>query len=379
AGSDPARYAEAAAAFDRSLAVQADGNVAALAGQAALADARHQFVDGARAADRALAIDPLSPVALAALTDALTELGRYPQAAQAAQRLDDARPGVASFTRLSYQAELRGHPAQARDLLRRAATAADSPAEVAFCRAQEGLLALAVGDPAGAAAALAALAAGTVQAPADTTLLHLKARLAWATGDKAGARDAYARLVERRPTPAFATEQAELLAALGDSGGAAAALDVARAGYRLNTGSGVAVDPGQVLFEADHGSPAAAARLGAQLWAAAPSVSSADAYAWALHSARPSAVHPQAVHPPAAGQEATALQLADRALWLGGRTATTLYHRAEIRATLGQRAGAVADLRAALTLEPRFSPLHSPRAQALLTSLTPQTSPGGAR
>lgn len=339
ASSDPALYREAQTAFDRSLTVLAEGNVPALAGQAALADARHAFADAEHWARQALAADPVSPVALAALTDALTELGRYPDAQRAAQALDDAQPGVPSFTRLSYQAELRGRTTEALDLLRRAAAMADSPTQVAFCRAQEGLLALSVGD---VAVARQALAAGVLVAPDDAALLHLQARISWAAGDLVAARDAYARLVVRRPTPAWATEQGDLLTVLGDREAADTAYATARAGYQLNAGAGVAVDPGQVLFEADHGAqPAPGGRsavdLGRTLWAAAPSVSSADGLAWALHRS---------------GDDAAALPYVRKALALGERNPATLYRAGAVLAAAGPRAEAVDVLHSALSLDP---------------------------
>jgi hypothetical protein len=47
-------------------------------------------------------------------------------------------------------------------------------------------------------------------------------------------------------------------------------------------------DAEAVLFEANHGSPAAAVRMGRQVWREAPSIRSADALGWALtRAARP--------------------------------------------------------------------------------------------
>jgi hypothetical protein len=40
-----------------------------------------------------------------------------------------------------------------------------------------------------------------------------------------------------------------------------------------------------------------------------------------------------------------------------------------IHAALGQTDAAISDLSAALATDPHFSPLHAPRAQALLASL----------
>jgi tetratricopeptide (TPR) repeat protein len=351
---DPARYAAAGQAFDTSLRLRPDG-AAALAGQAALADARHDFSAGLALADRALAASPAQPEALAARVDALTELGRYPQAKAAALALDQARPGVASFARLSYQAELRGDLPEALRLIRSAAADAGTPEQAAFARLHEGLLALGSGDRAGAAAALRA---GVAVAPDDPGLLLLAARLDWASGRREQAAMRYATLVARRPTASAAYAQAEALAALGRPAEAGRALALARAASRLAGAAGVAPEGIDVLAEADHGDPARAVRMAADLWSRSRATGAADAYAWALH---------------AAGRDAEALPLAQQALALGGRPALWLYHRGVIRAALGDQAGAVADLREALRTDPAFSPLHAPRAGVLLRTL------GGAR
>jgi tetratricopeptide (TPR) repeat protein len=351
ASGEPAAYAAAAQAFDRSLRVHPEGNDAALAGQAALEAARHRFADAERTARRALAVNPDSPQALATLTDALTELGRYPDALATAERLDQLKPGVASFARLSYQAELRGRIPDAIALMARAASEASTPAQVAFARAIEGTLRLGNGDVAGAEGAWRA---GTAAAPQDVALLRLGARIAWTHGDRELAARGYADVMARRPSAADAAAQAEVLTALGRTREAAVALEVARAAQTLARDAGIELEAGDVLLEADHGDAGQAVVLGAQLWGRSPSVGAADAYAWALH---------------AAGRDADALPYADRALSIGGRPAAVLAHRGTIRAALGDRTGAIADLRAALAADPAFSPAQVPRAAELLRSL----------
>jgi tetratricopeptide (TPR) repeat protein len=348
---DPGAYQAAQAAFERSLQLRAEGNDAALAGRAALAASQHRFVEAESQARAALAANPDNPQALATLTDALTELGRYDDAAAAAGRLDALRPGVASFSRLSYQAELRGRTAEAVELMARAADSATSPAQVAFARANEGLLRLASGDVPGAERAWRA---GTAAAPDDAALAALGARVAWAQGRRAEAAQRLAELVNRRPTAADATAWAEVLTALGRTREAAGALDVARAAQSLTLSAGVRPDPADVLLEADHGDAARAVTLAEQIWRESPSARAADAYAWALH---------------AAGRDREALPHADRALAVGGRPAAVLVHRGTIRAALGDRAGARADLRAALATDRTLSPAAADRAAALLRTL----------
>jgi tetratricopeptide (TPR) repeat protein len=345
---DPQAYDAADRAFGRSLAVEPEDNAGALAGRAALAAARHDFGGAERQAWLALAVNPMAPDALAALTDALTELGRYDEALAAAQRLDAVRPGVASFSRLSYQAELRGDTARARALMDDAAAGAGTSAQAAFAHSQRGLLALGAGDLAGADAAWRA---GTSIAPGDADLAALGARIAWARGDRPLALRRWAEAVERRPSSANLAGHAEALAADGRGAEAERLFGVVRTMRQLAARSGVATDAADVLFDADHGDPSAAVRSGGELYRRAPSTAAADAYAWALH---------------AAGRDAEALAFADRALALGGRPASTLAHRGLIRAALGQRATAAADLRAALRGGAQLSPPLAAQARAQL-------------
>ena len=80
------------------------------------------------------------------LADATTQLGDTAAATAAVQRMLDLRPGVASFTRASYELELHGRTDDARAALQRALEAATSRDELAFCHYHLGELALGGGD-----------------------------------------------------------------------------------------------------------------------------------------------------------------------------------------------------------------------------------------
>jgi Flp pilus assembly protein TadD len=80
----------------------------------------------------------------------------------------------------------------------------------------------------------------------------------------------------------------------------------------------------------------------------------ADAYAWALYTNK---------------RYAEALRWSDRALATGWTNALFRFHRGMIEKSLSRRAAARADLQAALTLNPHFSPLKVPRARAALVGL----------
>ncbi|HEY0884892.1 MAG TPA: tetratricopeptide repeat protein [Ramlibacter sp.] len=104
---DPRLYADAARRV-QSLADQAPQHPRVLALQAWLAMTAHGFAEALALADRALAHDPREPVALALRTDALTELGRYPEAIDAAEALDSAVVGPPAVLRIAHLRRLHG-------------------------------------------------------------------------------------------------------------------------------------------------------------------------------------------------------------------------------------------------------------------------------
>ncbi|WP_241835369.1 tetratricopeptide repeat protein [Pseudofrankia asymbiotica] len=176
---DPTSYPRAESAFAESLRVHPDGNDLALAGQASLAAARHDFPAALRLADAALAVNELGGPALGVRADALVELGRYPEAWQAAQRMVDVRPDVSSLARASYAFELRGEVGPAEETLRRVLADASSPADVAFAWLHLGELARDTGDLAGAEDAFGR---GLVADPSSAPLLAGRAHVEVARG-----------------------------------------------------------------------------------------------------------------------------------------------------------------------------------------------------
>jgi tetratricopeptide (TPR) repeat protein len=349
---DPTYYPKAEQALARSLAGQPVDNEVARTGQAALAAARHDFSTALARADAALAVNSFSGRALTVRTDALVELGRYEEAAAAAERADAVQPGLPTFARLSYARELRGDVAAARRLLERALQAAAGPADVAFVRYHLGELARGSGDLAGADAQYAAaLAASPAYLPAAAG----RARVAAARGYAVGAVAAYRRVVDRLPLPEYLVELGDLYSSLGRTAEAEQQYGVVRVSLRLAAANGVGTDLEAALFLADHRDPIAGlAAARAEERRRPGSIAVADAVGWALH---------------ANGRHAEALAYARAATRLGTRDARLLYHRGMIETALGRTADARRSLGAALGLDPHFSPLHAPRARAALASL----------
>lgn len=351
---DPTYYPKADRALAKADALAPD-EALTLTGRATLAAARHDFAGALRLADRAIAADAFSAQAFAVRADALTELGRYGQARDAATRADDLRPGSSTFARLSYAAELRGQLTEASTLMTKAQDAATSPSSFAFAAFHLGELSRSAGDDKAAASHYAAaLHADPTYAPA----LAGRGRLAVARGDLAAAERDYTTVVQRLPLTEYVVELGELYAATRRPGLARQQWSVARASAALAKANGVVTDLETALFEADHGSPATALEAARAEWSRRQSIHVADALGWALHSA---------------GKDRQALGYARFATKLGTKDARLMFHRGAIEAELGRADDARAHLKEALRLDGGASPYREQRAGRLLTDL------GGAR
>jgi tetratricopeptide (TPR) repeat protein len=339
-GGDPGFYSRAERAFDAALRREPD-DLGALIGAGTLAGLRHDFAEQLRIGRRAVAQAPQLARPYTVVADAQIELGRYDAAAATIQRLVDRKPGLASYARASYFRELSGDQAGAVEAMRLAASAGGTPENVAYVQALLGDLELTRGRVAAARAAYSAALRSLPGYPAGLVGL---ARVDAAGGDLGRAAARLRRAAERLPLPRTLTLLAEVEAALGNDAAARAALAAARA---QTAAAQVLPDAEAVLFEADHGSPAVAVRLGRRVWRAAPSVRSADALGWALTRA---------------GRPAEGYRFARRALALGSRDPLFRLHagvaagEARLAAPAARHLAVAADGRAAL----------SPRALDLL-------------
>ena len=194
------------------------------------------------------------------------------------------QPGVASFTRASYDAELHGDAAGAGSALEQALDAVREPAGEAFCRTYLGALAFSAGD----------LDDGERRStPRVSTRRPATRRCCWArracwpragTSDRGGARP-----IERSSTrdrcPSTSSSSASTSspsAGTDDADEQFALWSTVRA---LFEASGVRDDLGVALFAADHGDPAEAVAAAQAEFDRRQNIDSHDALAWALHSA----------------------------------------------------------------------------------------------
>jgi tetratricopeptide (TPR) repeat protein len=348
---DPSYYSRSQGALDRSLEVAPNGNGEALIALGQLANARHDFAAARDFGEQARALRPSTPEVYGVLADAYTQLGDPAAATAAVQQMLDVRPGLAAFTRASYDLELNGRPDDARAAMERALENAVSPDDIAFCRYYLGELAWNAGAVDEAAAQYER---GLTAAPQNVALLQGRAKVAYAQGRVDEALAGYRDITTRAPLPQYLLEYGELLEAAGRPAEAAAQYEVLDVQQQLYAAQGSTDDQVAALIAADHGDPAEALRLAEAEWDRRQSIFSADALAWALH---------------VNGRHAEALQYADRAAALGWRNASYSFHRGMILAALGRDSEALDALNEAVTVNPNFNPLQAPVARRTIAEL----------
>lgn len=348
---DPTLYGQAEAALGEALARDPE-QLDALVGQGMLALARHDFAAALEWGGRALAVMPYRPDAHAVIVDALVELGRYPEAMEAAQRLVNLRPDVASYSRVSYVRELHGNTAGAVAAMRSAVDAAPPGSEaLAWTQVQLGNLYFQQGNlPEAERAYREALAGRPGYAYAEGGL----ARVMAASGKADEAVAALESVTARLPLPEFVILLGELYESSGRPEQAQSRFDLVRAIQHLNADAGMNVDLEMALFEANRGDTAEALRMAAAAYRQRPTVYAEDILAWAHYKN---------------GDLAEASRLSERALRLGTQDALLFYHAGMIAAARGETAAARDQLEHALALNPHFGVLDAPRALETLENL----------
>jgi tetratricopeptide (TPR) repeat protein len=346
---DPTWYGKAEILFNRALALDPK-NFEALGGLGSLAASRHDFTAALALGRRALSIDPQSGYALGVVVDAEVELGRYPAARRTLQRMLNGRPDLSSFSRASYLLELEGHiPAARRALQQAIESGAPARENTAWAYLYLGNLEFNQGHYRQAQRQYRF--AGEAQ-PGFVHAAAAEAKLAAARGEYARSITLYSRVIDRLPLPAYVIALADVQAAAGRTAAATKTEGLVRAEEALYAANGVNVDVELALFEADHGGdPQHALALAEAAESVQKSVVVEDALAWTLFKA---------------GHPREALAASQRALALGTRDSSFLYHRGAIEASLGMRHQARRDLALALSINPHFSVLYEPDARRLL-------------
>jgi tetratricopeptide (TPR) repeat protein len=322
----------------------------ATTGLASLALTRHRFNEALRLGRAAERQAPGVAKTYGVIGDALLELGRYPQAFAAFDRMAALRPGLGSYARVSYAKELLGDTDGALMAMRLALGPAAGLAEpTAWVHVHLAKLHWGRGEVRAAGReyreALDAF-------PGYVYALDGLARIEAALGHRAPAIALSRRAVDAVPLPEFVGTLGDLLATSGRRVEAQRQYALVGAIGRLLTANGVRTDLETALFDVDHGvrlrSALTRARLG---YAERPSVVGDDVLGWAL--ARSGRCDEAVVH-------------LRRALRLGTRDASVYFHRGYAERCAGRPADGRRWFARALAQNPHFSLLWAPVARRAL-------------
>ncbi len=281
--------------------------------------------------------------------DALVELGRYPEAFRAYDRMAALKPSLSSYARVSHARELIGDVPGAIDAMQQAVNAAGpQPEAYGWALVQLGKLDYGRGrlEPA-ARRYRTALSAYPGYVPALDALARVEA----ARGRIGRAIELEVEATDRIPLPELVGFLGDLYRVQGRPALAREQYGLVAAIQRLLVANGFKTELETALFDVDHGlrleSALARARRAQR---ERPSIQADDVLSWALART---------------GRCGEALRFSRRALRLGTLDAPTYFHRGMIERCLGRDDQARRWFRRALALNPHFSLTWSPLARRL--------------
>jgi tetratricopeptide (TPR) repeat protein len=321
-------------------------------GQGSLALTRHEFRQALALGRLAMRLAPGSARPYGVVGDALLELGRYPEAFAAFDRMAALRPSLAAYARIAYGRELIGRTDGAIAAMELALdSAGGSPEPTAWTHVELAKLYFGKGELVRAEnhyrSALTAF-------PGYPYAYDGLARVQAARGRFEHAIALERKAVATVPLPQFVAELGDLLQRAGRADAAARQRRTVAAIDRLLAAGGIRTDLESTLYDVDHGvrrGEAVARARGAR--AARPSIYGDDVVAWALARS---------------GRCGEALSWSERSLRLGTRDALLYFHRGMIERCLGHGGGAQAWIRRALALNPAFSVRWAPLAARVARS-----------
>ena len=325
-------------------------DAAATLGLGNLALIRHDFRGALALGREARRRAPFAGRPYGVVGDALIELGRYPQAFAAFDRMAAVKPSLASYARIAYARELTGDRRGATAAMNLALDAAGGvPEPTAWAHVE--LAKLALGDGLVDAAARHVRAALAIF-PGYVLALEQQARVDAARGRLGAAVATARRAATAVPLPQFVALLGDLLDRQGRTVAAAHERATVAAIDRVLAANGLRVDLESAVFRADHRiRPAQTVRLARRARADRPSIYGDDALGWALARA---------------GRCAEAEPWLDRALRLGTKDALLYFHRGYAAGCAGDRRAMRAWYRRALEQSPVFSVRWAPVAREAL-------------
>lgn len=343
--------AKAAEALEHSLKIAPD-NYDALKLRAKLLLTYHRFEEALETARRVEGMNPRDHDNHGAMTDAHVELGDYPAAVEAAQKMVDLRPETSSYARVSYLRWLHGDIKGAIEAMKIAAQSASpqDPERMAWCHVQIGEALLGSGQ---AAEAVREFDRALFFFPAYGAALSAKARARIALGDLEGAVEIYRSEYERGASADTALALGDLYTRLGRSEEASKHYAAFESLERENAAAENDMHH-LVVYWTDHDKNLdEALALAKKERERRKDIFTCDNLAWALFKK---------------GQLDEAKAMMGEALRLGTRDARLLYHAGMISVALGDREGGLKYLRDAIAMNPSFDVLQAEIARRTLAA-----------
>lgn len=344
--------ARAEGALVRSAEVEPE-NYDALKLHAKLLLTYHRFQEALEVARSAQVLRPDDHDNYGAITDALVELGDYPEAIAAAQKMVDLRPDSASYARVSYLRSLHGDGEGAIAAMRVATKAANpnDPEGSAWCRVHLGDELMNAGK---SQEAEQEYDRALYLFPDYPLALAAKARALIAGGRLAEAATLYERAQSRVPLPEIAAALGDLYQRLGSADAARRQYDLVEFIERNSAASGT-YSRQLAMFWADHDLRLDEALTIAQRERSVrQDIYTCDALAWILYKNN---------------RLDEAKASITEALRLGTRDARLFYHAGVIYQGLGDRTNAARYLTLALQVNPSFDLLQADLAKKALAGL----------
>jgi tetratricopeptide (TPR) repeat protein len=350
--SDPGFYLNVEGCAVAALKVE-PGSLQALGLRSLVLMNDHRFDEARQLAGEILARDPEDEIALGTLSDALLELGRYEEAAQAAQRQMSLRPGMVAHARGSYIRWLKGDTRNAKAFIRDALIDrnARDPEPAAWAFAEAATIFWHEADYDGADAVYAE---ALKWVPDYSAALVGRGRIALAKEQPRHAIGYLEKAYRLHPLP----ETAWLLGDAREMVGDAAA---AREAYRLVVQQGRRGDKLTLaLFYATKNRDIdEAVRLIEEERKGRGGIYVEDAYSWVLFRA---------------GRIAEAKNASERAVRIGTKDARLLYHAGAIRMAAGDEAGGRRLVKQSLSLNPKFDWTGAAEARRLVEPTSKKTA-----
>ncbi len=350
---DPAYVLRAEQALDRALTLDPrDLNARRLLAWVWLA--KHDFAAARRQAEALNAEDPRDYQVAGVLGDAYLELGRYPEAVQAIQRMIDLKPGLAAYSRVAHLRELHGDIRGAVAMMQLAVEAANprDPEGLAWTRVQFGHLYASQGDFVGAEHQY------TMALQAFPGYHHALAGL----GNIRTAQTRFAEAIALYEQALAVIPLPEVAATLGDVYARLGRYEAAERNYALVEYIGTLTQLNRIVynreltyFYADHDRRLGQALILAEREASARhDIYTTDTLAWVYFKL---------------GRLEDADRAMRRALALGTRDARLFFHTGMIAWKRGDHQRAERYLAEALRVNPQFHVVHADMARSVLTSL----------